>query len=207
MNPGEREQISWLCERIQREKNPVLFSKLVQELHCLLQKPEQSPLTPVHLQQSRPVNPYLRFKGSSWLGDLLGSVIAATRADFGDVQLYDPSKRVLKIVAQEGFDREFLEYFETVDCNKSCSCGEAMSRRARIVVADVAVDPVVTGGSREMLLRSDVRSVQSTPLFDPGGQFLGMISTHYRQPHGPEPEALLRVDQIANSFLAVTRDL
>jgi PAS domain S-box-containing protein len=45
--------------------------------------------------------------------------------------------------------------------------------------------------------RSNVRAVQSTPLISRSGQLLGMISTHWREPHQPPEHALRRLDVLA----------
>lgn len=211
MNPTDRKHIARLCERIQKETDPIVFTKLVLELDDFLehkddrrrQKRLQTTARPVLVRQ----NPYLQFRGRPWLRDLLGATVVATGADFGDVQLFDSAYGVLRIVAQEGFENDFLEYFETVDCGAHCSCGAAMSRGSRIVVGDVATDPVFSGGSREMLLRSNVRSAQSTPLVDMSGRFVGMVSTHYRRVGGPQPGIWTQADQIAANFMGKAQDV
>jgi PAS domain S-box-containing protein len=45
--------------------------------------------------------------------------------------------------------------------------------------------------------RSNIRAVQSTPLVSRSGQLLGMISTHWREPHQPAERALWRLDVLA----------
>ncbi len=45
--------------------------------------------------------------------------------------------------------------------------------------------------------RSNIRAVQSTPLVSRSGQLLGMISTHWREPHQPTQRALWRLDVLA----------
>jgi PAS domain S-box-containing protein len=45
--------------------------------------------------------------------------------------------------------------------------------------------------------RSNIRAVQSTPLVSRSGQLLGMISTHWREPHQPTERALWRLDVLA----------
>jgi PAS domain S-box-containing protein len=45
--------------------------------------------------------------------------------------------------------------------------------------------------------RSNIRAVQSTPLISRTGQLLGMISTHWREPHQPPERALWRLDVLA----------
>lgn len=147
-------------------------------------------------------NLYLRSAGSAAVSEFLASVIEATAADFGNVQLFDSTNRVLKIVAQRGFEREFLNYFDTVDCKNDCACSVAMNARSRIVVTDVGSDPCFSSDSRGVLLRAKVRSLQSTPLIDSSGELVGMVSTHHSLPGGPMPDVLQHVDNLAASFLA-----
>jgi len=146
-------------------------------------------------------NPYLRFAGNALISEFLASVIDATAADFGNVQLLDSTNSVLRIVAQHGFQSEFLNYFDAVSVSKECVCGAAMSGRSRIVVTDVATDQVFSDELRGVLLRANVRSVQSTPLIDPLGKFVGMVSTHRSRPGSPMPDALGYVDNLCASFL------
>ena len=97
-----------------------------------------------------------------------------------------------------------LNYFDTVRHEEGCSCGAAMNKQSRVVVAAVAMDPVFSGGPREMLLRSNVRSVQSTPLISWSGKFVGMVSTHYARPQGPQPGMWQLVDEMTAAFMAKT---
>jgi hypothetical protein len=41
MNPEERQQMNWLCERIQLEENPHAFTNLVEQLNELLERKEK----------------------------------------------------------------------------------------------------------------------------------------------------------------------
>jgi len=147
-------------------------------------------------------NPYMRFGRSALFSEFLASINKATSADFGSVQLFDSTNRVLRIVAYHGFGSEFLDYFNTVSDSKECVCGSAMNGRSRIVVTDVATDPVFSDESRGVLLRANVRSVQSTPLIDPLGKLVGMVSTHCTRPGSPMPDVLGYVDNLSASFLA-----
>lgn len=147
-------------------------------------------------------NPYLRSAGSAAISEFLASVIDATAADFGNVQLFDSTNHVLRIVAQQGFESEFLNYFDTVCGKNDCACSVAMNERSRIVVTDVATDPLFSDDSRGVLLRAKVRSLQSTPLIDSLGKLVGIVSTHHCRPGGPMPHVLKHVDNLAASFLA-----
>lgn len=78
--------------------------------------------------------------------------------------------------------------------------GAALKGQFRIVVPDVATDPLFTTESRGVLLRASVRSVQSTPLID-AGKLVGMVSTHYSRPNGITPHGLKQVDDFVVSLL------
>jgi DNA-binding NarL/FixJ family response regulator len=142
-----------------------------------------------------------RFAESAWISESLKSLIHASGADFGNVQLFDSTNRVLRIVAQYGFQREFLDYFATVTEKDASVCGAALKGTLRIVVQDVATDPLLTTESRGVLLRAKVRSVQSTPLID-AGRLIGMVSTHCCHPNGITPQGLRQVDDVVVSLLA-----
>ena len=152
-------------------------------------------------------NPFLQFAGNALVSEFLASVIDATAADFGNVQFFDSRSGVLRIVAQRGFDSEFLSYFDTVNVKERCACGTAMQKRSRIVVTDVAIDAIFSSDVRSVLLRANVRSIQSTPLINAAGNFVGMVSTHYACPGGPLPHMWTRVDDLAARFLATINDV
>lgn len=147
-------------------------------------------------------NPYLLFGRSASIREFLASIIDATDADFGNIQLFDSKNRVLRIVAHHGFEGEFLDYFDTVSVRDDCACSRAMNGRSRVVVTDVASDPLYSSDSRGVMLRAKVRSLQSTPLIDLWGNLVGMVSTHYNDPGGPLPHMWKHVDDLAASFLA-----
>jgi len=129
------------------------------------------------------------------LEELLDASIAIVNADFGNVQIYDPKSQALKIVAQRGFEQDFLDYFDKVQ-EGTASCGAALERRERVIVEDVLTDPVF---AQHLLIvhRAGYRAVQSTPLISRGGEMLGIISTHFRQPHRPSERELRFVDLYA----------
>jgi signal transduction histidine kinase len=127
------------------------------------------------------------------LDDVLQEVLQASvdllRADFGNVQLLDTDTGDLRIVAQSGFDAEFLSRYAIVSQMDETSCGRALGRRARVVVEDIEKD---FSYDREPALRAGIRAVQSTPLVARDGRVMGMISTHWAHSHSPD-DSLLRV--------------
>jgi len=147
-------------------------------------------------------NPYPQFAHSPSISEFLASVINASAADYGTIQSFDCKRGELRIVAQHGFEGEFLDYFDTVHCDHVCVCSTAMNRLSRVVVADVATDSILSNETREVLLRANVRAVQSTPMVEASGKLIGMVSTHYSHSGGPTPDVLQNVDAVVATFLA-----
>src|SRR6266436_2141855 len=129
------------------------------------------------------------------LEEVLNAIIALQNADFGNVQLYDPETKTLEIVAHRGFQRSFLDYFSSVN-EPGAACGRAMQRRERVIIEEVLADPDFEP-HREIAASAGFRAVQSTPLFSRSGEPLGMISTHFRQPHRPSERELRFTDLYA----------
>jgi GAF domain-containing protein len=67
-----------------------------------------------------------------------------------------------------------------------------------VVVPDIETCDFMSGtADLDEYRRSNIRAVQSTPLVSRTGQLLGMISTHWREPHQPTERALRRLDVLA----------
>lgn len=130
------------------------------------------------------------------LESALDAAIEAAHADRGNVQLKHTDG--LRIVAHRGFKEPFLQFFDRVN-NTACACGTAVEAGIRIVVRDVAVDQIFVGTEAARVLEAaGVRAVQSTPLIASSGVVLGMLSTHFSQPHAPDEADLQDIDLIAS---------
>jgi PAS domain S-box-containing protein len=106
-------------------------------------------------------------------------------------------KRAFEIVAQRGFQREFLDYFGRVDADEGSACGLALKRRSRVIIEDVNLNPDF---ERHLHIAASAgfRAVQSTPLVDrSSGGPVGMLSTHFRSPHQPSARELRLTDLYA----------
>ena len=123
------------------------------------------------------------------LPTVLDAAVALTGADFGNIQLLHRASGSLTIVTQAGFDSEFLDYFAVVDVDDHSACGRAARDRAQTVIADVTVDPGFAA-HRAIADASGFRAVQSTPLTDEAGNLVGVVSTHFRHPGGPQDREL-----------------
>ena len=131
----------------------------------------------------------------SILDEILDATIVLQNADFGNIQLYNPKTLALEIAAHRGFRQDFLDHFASVQ-DDGAACGRAMSRRERIIIEDVLIDPAFEP-HRAIAASAGFRAVQSTPLFSRSGEPLGMISTHFRKPHRPQERELRLTDLYA----------
>jgi PAS domain S-box-containing protein len=130
------------------------------------------------------------------LEEVLDATIALQNADFGNIQLFNPETQALEIAAQRGFHQDFLEYFGNVR-DSGAVCGRAMGLRQRVIIEDVETDSEFAP-HRYIAASAGFRAVQSTPLLSRSGEFLGMLSTHFRRPHRPLPRDLRFTDLCAN---------
>jgi two-component system CheB/CheR fusion protein len=133
------------------------------------------------------------------LEEILQSSIRLMRADFGDVQLYDAERKVLRLVALHGFDEPFVETFRVVGADDDTACGRAIRTGKRVIIEDLEQDELFAPYREAAAV--EYRSVQATPLFDRDGGLLGMLSTHWRAPHQPSEQDLLTLDLYARQAI------
>jgi hypothetical protein len=126
----------------------------------------------------------------------LAGARALHRAEFGNVQLLNPQRRSLAIVAQHGFAPKFLRTFQEVSARDSSACGRALHRRQPVIVADVAEDETFAP-FRGIAASAGFRAVQSTPLIAGTGACVGVLSTHCGKPRTPSPFDMLLVRVLA----------
>ncbi|MFM8409303.1 MAG: PAS domain-containing protein [Alphaproteobacteria bacterium] len=126
------------------------------------------------------------------LEEVLDAAITLAGADFGNIQLLDAEGR-LKIAVQRGFPEWWIDYWN--EESRSASCGMALAMNKRVVVEDVEKNRIFVGTpGLDVQLRAGVRAVQSTPMRARSGEIVGVISTHHREPHRPEPGDLRVID-------------
>ena len=118
------------------------------------------------------------------LQDVLDAAIEITGAQMGNLQLLEAD--VLRITAQRGFDRPFLEFFAAVH-GEQAACGAALHRAERVIVDDVLHSQFFVGtAALDVMVAAGARAVQSTPLVTRSGRVLGMsqptTSTHRNNP-------------------------
>jgi PAS domain S-box-containing protein len=117
------------------------------------------------------------------LEETLDATMALQSAHFGFVQLFNPDSRVLEIVASRGMPEAFMQHYRHAD-ESGVPGSRALARRERVIIEDVLLDAEFAP-HRAIAAMVGFRAVQSTPLFSRGGEALGAISTHFREPHRP----------------------
>ena len=128
-----------------------------------------------------------RLGGPGDLGEALDEILSAaveiTGADMGYIQRCDDAG-VLRISVQIGFPPPFVDYFAPLGTDVERVSRAAMTSRHRVAVEDLLDSQMFAGAaSLPAFLSAGVRAMQSTPLFDRGGGFLGILSTHYSSAH------------------------
>ncbi|MFN0019951.1 MAG: ATP-binding protein [Pirellulaceae bacterium] len=120
--------------------------------------------------------------------DIMGS-------DMASMQIFDPERNALRLLAHHGLDPASSKTFEWVASDSNTSCGMALRSGSRVVVPDIETFPGIAGTpTGEAQLAAGVRASQSTPLLSRDGIMLGMITTHWRSPHLPPKRELRRLD-------------
>ncbi len=145
------------------------------------------------------------FPGAS---EMLHRVIAESRADKGNLQLLHAGSQTLRIVASEGFEAPFLNYFCEVEASDNSACGSALKTGTEIVVTDTNISPIFVGKeSGEVLRAAGVRAVLSVPLIARSGALLGVVSVHRRQVWHPSDGELRRAADIARMLASTVETL
>jgi GAF domain-containing protein len=73
-----------------------------------------------------------------------------------------------------------------------------MRRGECVLVEDITASPIFANSrTLEVLLKAGVRAVQSTPIVNHSGAMIGMFSTHFCEPHRPDPRELRLLDLLA----------
>ncbi len=129
------------------------------------------------------------------LNETLGTAVALEGTDLGLLSLCDSEQDTLRVGASCGFSDEFLRAVESVPPGSGC-CGTCFAQRQRIIVEDTETDPLFEP-YRKLARQAGSRAVHSTPLITRSGKLVGVLSTHFRQPHRPSDREIHLIDLCA----------
>jgi two-component sensor histidine kinase len=174
-------EVSLVARRMREAAVAVLDSRQVVDT-------ELSNMRQLNQLSSHLVGERSRFEGC--LAEITKTAIAISEADKGNLQLYDATSGSLTIAAQQGFQGDFLKFFDSVRGNDT-ACGLAMATAKQIIVDDVLTSAIFVGKpAQKVLLDAGVRAVVSTPLMSSKERPLGVLSTHFTRPRHPTEHQL-----------------
>jgi PAS domain S-box-containing protein len=125
---------------------------------------------------------------------IVEAAAALMRSDSASLQMFHPERGKggeLRLLAHRGFTEEAERLWEWVSIDSGTTCGIALGKGKRIIVKDVRECVGVLGQKgAEDYERNGILAVQTTPLFSRSGKLVGMLSTHWSEPHEPSPRRL-----------------
>jgi PAS domain S-box-containing protein len=134
----------------------------------------------------------------SLYAQILGAAIELMGSDAASVQMLAPDQASLTLLGWRNFHPASAAFWQCVEVGAGSTCSKALSDNERVVVSDVEASEFMAGTQDlEEYRRSAIRAVQSTPLQSRSGRPLGMLSTHWQQPHNPTDEDFRFFDVLA----------
>jgi len=127
----------------------------------------------------------------------IDAAITLVGADKGNIRVFDSSSNSLVMAAHRGFAEPFLTFFKHVR-DEGSTCAAATQTKGQVIVEDVLESDIFVGHkSLAILIDAGVRAVISTPLLSSNGNLMGMIATHYSNPHRPTDREVYLIHVLA----------
>ncbi|KAB0491126.1 GAF domain-containing hybrid sensor histidine kinase/response regulator [Pseudomonas vancouverensis] len=137
-------------------------------------------------------------------GKIVDAAVSITGSQFGTMQLLCPHGHSsghggeLQLLCSRGLSAEAVGFWQWVNPAAYSSCTLALKLGRRAIIADFEQWDDIAGTPDLLAFRSaGIRSAQTTPLMSRNGHLLGMISTHWREPHQPSERDLRLLDILA----------
>jgi PAS domain S-box-containing protein len=134
-------------------------------------------------------------------GHILDAAVDIMQSEYASMQMLYPERGIggeLRLLAYRGFNPEAAKFWEWVRADSESTCGAALRTGRRVIAPDVEKCDFMAGTEDlATYLQTGIHAVQTTPLVSRSGKLLGMISTHWRQPHQPSERDLGLLDVLA----------
>ncbi len=135
-------------------------------------------------------------------GKIVDAAVSITRSQFGTMQLLrqseDGSVSGLELLVSRGLSPQDKAVWNWVSPSAHSSCTAALKSGNRAIIPDFERwDDIRDTEDLLAFRRAGIRSAQTTPLRSRDGSLLGMISTHWTEPHQPSERDLYLLDIIA----------
>ena len=110
-------------------------------------------------------------------------MIELQKADMGSLQLSDAEKGTLEVLAHHGFEHDVPEKLRDIFSTNPV-WNETLRRGDSVVVEDVLADAAFEP-HWAVAASAGFRAMQLTPLINQNKEFIGVVSTHFRQQRQP----------------------
>ncbi|NBB10175.1 ATP-binding protein [Pseudomonas sp. SLFW] len=134
-------------------------------------------------------------------GKIVDAAVSITGSQFGTMQKLCPPDHAsghggeLQLLASRGLPPEAIGFWQWVSPTAYSSCTMALKLGERAVIPDFEQWADISGTEDlQAFRRTGIRAAQTTPLLSRSGDLLGMISTHWSQPHQPSERDLRLLD-------------
>jgi PAS domain S-box-containing protein len=135
------------------------------------------------------------------LQDLCDTIDAQDRHILSAVMLMDPDGKHLSPVAGPRLPKPWIEAITPLEIGPDIgSCGSAAFLKQRVIVSDIATDPLWVD-YRDVALSYGLLAAWSQPLLSKDQQVLGTFGMYYAEPHTPSETDLRLIE--AASHIAV----
>jgi len=132
---------------------------------------------------------------------IIDAAVAIMHSDFASLQMLYSNKgseNELRLLAFRGFTPEAAKFWEWVRADSETICGIALHTDERVIASDLENCKFMADSREQTMYRqTGIRACQTTPLFSRSGKLVGMISTHWRNPHEPSEYDLRLLDILA----------
>lgn len=132
-------------------------------------------------------------------GKILSVAARITHSCHASIHMYySDNWGELRLVAFYGMDEKAAKHWERIDPRSAhTSFSEALRTGRRVVIPDLDKYDFMELEDREWYQRLGIYACQTTPLFSRNGSLVGVISTHWNEPHEPSNRELSLFDVLA----------
>ncbi len=137
----------------------------------------------------------------------LARLVEAERPEMAcSILLFDPASQCLRHGAAPSLPESYNAQVDGLPIGPAMgSCGTAAFRRQRVVVAEIATDPL-WAAFKEIAAEYDLRACWSQPILAAGGDLLGTLAMYYREARRPTAVEVDLIETAANVVaLAIER--
>ncbi len=129
---------------------------------------------------------------------ILDAATFIMNSDFASIQMFYPDRGALRLLGHRGYSDDSVRRWRWVYPGTRSTCGQALRTGQRVAVEDVLVcDFISDPDDLEEYLGEGIHAGQTTPLVSRSGSLLGMVSTHWREPHKMSATELTALDILA----------